>query len=132
MSKFDAGAVVEPMTYDFTAFGGKSGTIPEPSSGQVDTFMADVRAMIEPIKDLFGKDTTDLAEDADLAEKVSALPDDLVAGMSDQMTEAVAKFCSGSPSKEEIEALPYRVQTAFMAWLMSELRPEGKTAASTR
>lgn len=129
MAKFDAGKAVEPMEYDFTAFGGTAGIIPEPSNKQVEDFFNAIGKMA---KDLgLGEDTKDPQVRARLAEFMAGLTDEDIAKYKEDVAKAVDRLCSGTPSGEEYINLPYRVQGAFSAWLASELRPEAARPATT-
>lgn len=133
MSKFDAMQAVEAMEYDFTAYGGGRGTIPEPSNGQIDRFFKSLSSIYDKFKGLLPEgstlDSTDPAAIEKAMETLEGLDSEV---MNRYMAEAIAEVTSGSPNADEIMALPYRVQQAFMGWLVGELRPEGGTPATKR
>ena len=119
MPKFDA-TLVEPMTYDFTGFGqpGVEGTIPEPSSERIETFLAVMREVM-PIKedtDDDGKTISVLDMDA-IEEKFGEDPDEAMA----LVDAACAEVCQNTPTAEQIAALPYRAHRMFWGWLFGTL-----------
>lgn len=54
MAKFDAGQAVERLEYDFTAYDGGKGPIQEPTTGRVNSFFANSKALIKEIKTMKG------------------------------------------------------------------------------
>lgn len=137
MAKFDAGLSVESLDYDFTAFGGKEGTIQEPSTAKVNTFfnrmkelMREVSAMQSKFQDL---EDDDLDGEA-LADKIGQV-EEATAGAEEYQSKSIqylAELCGNSPSVEELEMLPYRVLTAFTQWLVGEIRPKKDTPVGKR
>lgn len=134
MGKFNAAQAVESLEYDFTAFGGPAGTIPEPSNKQVKTFFNTVRAISQGLRldDVARAGELDEAAQKDLAEFLAGLTDEQLEEREDDIAQAVHDLCSGTPSAEEYKNLPYRVQGAFGAWLAGELRPEPPRPATKR
>lgn len=122
MSTFDAG--LEDLEYDFTKFQpGVKGLIPEPSSDQIETFLA-VLSKIMPTKvslDDQGREKRVLDID-----KISETfgedgPEDAEAIVN----AAVSAVCSGTPTAGQIDALPYRVKQRFYGWIVGTfLSPE--------
>lgn len=114
MPNFDA---IDELTYDFTAYGGKSGVIPEPSTEQVEMFTEMLRQVMPTMTDAEGKILLDVAA---IQAKV-ADGDDL--GLI--VNTAVENLFSGEIKADEIKALPYRVQKAFLGWIVGVfLSPE--------
>lgn len=135
MAGFNAATAVEAMDYDFTAFGGRKGAIPEPSTGQVKEFFKALQAIaaeVRPMMDKAAKANKGELDEADIAELMSMMDDDLVEKQQDKIIDAVAELCGGSPSRDEIAKLPYRVLGAFNAWIGREIRPEGQRPATKR
>lgn len=133
MGTFVAATAVEPLGYDFTAFGGPQGTIPEPSSGQVDAYMAAIRDMAKEVAALKAKvESAEAEAKASGEEMTSEQIDEILGSMDDitiekyqgQMADAIHNLTSGTPSADEIKALPHRVKQAFMQWITSEFRAE--------
>lgn len=130
MPGFDAGTVVEPLDWDFTAFKAGKGTVPEPSDTQLGKFIRDVmRAQTSETTAL-----APIAEAGDDPEKmlaaIAALPEDVLPGATKAMIKPYADLCAGHPSEEQLTKLPPRVRVAFFTWLAGELRPEASSAGS--
>jgi hypothetical protein len=127
---FDAGQY-GTLRYDFKAFGGVQGIIPDPSDEQIENFM---RGMRDAAKE-FGQDD-DLDVDSLTAEELQELMEDdsnlRIKDAQDRMCELISELCSGSPNKEQLLALPLRVRQGFTRWLQTKLLdPEAGAAAST-
>jgi hypothetical protein len=135
MSKFDAGIAVERLEYDFTAFGGTAGVIPEPSTGTVQTFFDTLQALASEIRGKMagveGKDLEEISEE-EAADVVAQMDDNIAGEYQTKMNAAIAELCGGTPSLEEISGLPFRVLGAFTQWLTGELNPNRTPAASKR
>lgn len=112
---FDAASQVEPLDWDFTKFGGGKGTIPEPS-------MSELRAFRQKLLDLLPSGDSDEADEADVARLYSLSPEERDR-LNDASVDVVAEFCKGSPSLDEILALPGRIRSAFVDWIIAETRP---------
>lgn len=148
MAKFIPAEFVEKLEYDFTEYGGKTGEIREPSTGQVNTFFRRMKAMFKEVKAL-----RQLAEDDDL--KIEEMSDEQMTDIMDKVDEAtdaaselqlrtienLAELCGakwegedderklvgGSPTYDELLELPYRVLQAFSRWLVGELQAKRET-----
>lgn len=129
MPSFDAGAVVEPLAWDFTAFKAGKGVVPEPSDDLIAVF---ARGMMAAAQQEGTAELAALAEAGDDQEKalaaIAAMPEDVLSGAK-AMIPHYAALCSGSPSAEQLAKLPPRVRYAFFAWLAGELRPEASAGA---
>lgn len=128
---FDASQAVEPLDYDFTQYAPDArGVIPEPSQDLLDQFE---RASNAGTNEL-GLDQAQqmrisaaVASDSpDLARLLADLPAEIIERMQDpnfraatreRMLDAMAELCQGTPSRDEIAALPPRVREAFQNWL---------------
>lgn len=154
MAKFNAATAVESLDWDFTAFGGGEGVVPEPSTKRINTFFAEIRALAKDARELRGQ-----AEGLSQVEESDDLTDeqmDEVLGSMDEATakavdfqqrsvEAIAALCGadwvesgdyhedgtpklvlkgGSPSLDQLETLPYRVLQEFTRWITDEIRPK--------
>ena len=141
MAKFNAGSVIEPMSYDFTAYGGGEGIIPEPSTKQVETMFNDIRRLVltlkEEVKDISGVDITNLenASTDDVPEEavkaLETMGESLMSKQQDALAAILAQVCSDRPNQLELTQLPYRVFAAFQKWLMGEIRPNPQAAVTT-
>lgn len=120
MPKFSADTV-EPLDYDFTGItpdGGKTyckgkGTIPEPSQARLEGFSKAIRELYEVSADATAKEIEKKMDRAE-AEKDAK-------EKQDQLLELTAEFCQNSPTKEELEGLPPRVQRLFFKHIFREL-----------
>ena len=130
MPGFDAGTVVEPLDWDFTAFGAGKGTVPEPSDARLGTFIRDVMKA----QSTESASLAPLTEAGDDPEKVlaaiAALPEDVLPGATKAMIKPYAALCDGSPTEAQLGKLPPRVRVAFFSWLAGELRPEASAGDS--
>lgn len=113
---------VEPLDYDFGQFGGK-GTVPEPTHDQVEQLFKAIRGLVVAA----GVDPG--ASREQVIQAFAAIPEDEQKRQADATMEALIDFCQGSPSREEIESLPYRPLNAFLGWLVGQFAGEpGKGA----
>jgi hypothetical protein len=131
MPSFDAGAVVEPLNWDFTAFKAGKGTVPEPSDEKIAAFMKATMALAQTEGEA-GAGLAALADAGEDPEKmltaIAALPEDVLSGAK-ALIPAYAALCSGCPSAVQLGKLPPRVRYAFFTWLAGELRPEASAGA---
>lgn len=126
MAGFDAATAVEPMDYDFSAYGGGKGIVPEPSTKEMQDFQRKFAGVMrkgqalemddEAAMALTDKEFDKLQKDA---EKIGNELDELISGL-----------CKGQPPQEEVAMLPFRVKTAFSKWLMEQFSPEGATSGT--
>lgn len=135
MAKFDAGQAVERLEFDFTAFGGRSGVIPEPSTGQVQKFFRVIKDVAREIRDLENRakqidkraDESDVTDD-EAIDSLANMADEASERYQDQLVHALADLCSSEPNADEIGALPFRVLNAFSAWVAEQVRPQQPAA----
>lgn len=120
MAKFDVGVEVDELSYDFEKFvPGAKGIIPEPSTDQLTNFR---RTILESIPVTEGSDGKVGIDFDALKERVK---DDGGEALEASLFQAIADLCSEQPSAEQMKALPYRGQQAFIGWIMGTfLRPE--------
>ena len=132
MSGFDAGALVEPLDYDFKPFCPEiTGTIPEPSDKQIETFLAKIKTIMEGARKEITTDLPDDDPDAFL-EALTSLDPKMVIGTIRNMARAYADLCSHHPSFEDLMKVPMRVRILFFRWVQQEIfSPEVKTGAGT-
>jgi hypothetical protein len=129
---FDAGTVVEPLDWDFTAFNAGQGTIPEPTDKAIDTMFKDLAKITRTLGEAAGLAAADVAP-GQMVALMANLPEDADLGISDLMSEmskVFAKLCSNSPSATQLNKLPMRIRMRFFVWLAGELRPEDFGGAS--
>lgn len=124
MAKFNAATAVEPMEFDLSKYGGPVGIIPEPTNGQIEKFFDTMQAAMVQIGAQPGQKLT--------LEAAAVIPEGLAQIMMNTLTTALVEIGGGSYTGEDIERLPYRVQTAFVAWIVSELSPEAVAPGMSR
>lgn len=136
---FDAADQVEPMDYNFDTIAkaypgryplleGVSGTVPEPSDEAVQHLQ---HRLTTATKGLIpdGIDTTDRTA---LALALREMPEGLFRDAEESVIDALAELTAGSPTREQIAALPFRIRRNFVRWLQKELMdPESSTAATS-
>lgn len=130
MPGFDAGTIVEPLDYDFTKFGGRKATIPEPSEDAVVKMYAEMDVLVKEIAGSF----VQLPENPsaqDLVESLNQLTmSESYAPMLSGMTRIYAELCSQTPSADELGQLPPRIRALFFQWMAKQMRPELNAADS--
>jgi len=121
---FVASEAVETLTYDFRPYAEAHGTIPEPTTRQVETFRA---AMMSSVQEL-GLSPEQIQTGRIDFEQVGTLIE--AAGRVEQtLLDAVADLTGIANSV--LNALPYRVQAAFSGYIVGVfLRPEDSTPAT--
>lgn len=141
MARFNAATAVETLDYDFTAFGGGEGVIPEPSTGAVNRFFKDMKKLIKEVKKLQkAMEDVNLENEDEVAELPDLDEDDSTSEFQEQTLVLIAELCgakrdddgelikeSGTPSFNDLEKLPYRVLQEFSKWLMESIRPKKTT-----
>lgn len=128
---FDAGQF-GTLRYDFKAYGGVQGRIPDPSDEMIETFM---RSLRDIAREFGGDDDDDVDIDELTAEELTARLDDdtnlNIAEAQKMLCEAYGELCQGSPDSGALLALPLRVRTGFMQWLQRKLISGEASAAGT-
>lgn len=128
MAKFDAATAIEGMEYDFTKYGGSEGEIPEPTTGQVNAFMAGMRATIREARSIMDvkQDLSEEMSAEEMAEQLDNVDESL--GKAEEFQKQIIRFtadlCSQHPSEDDLSKLPIRVLRAFSKWLMLQLNPK--------
>lgn len=111
MAGFIASEKVEELTYDFNPHVEESGVIPEPSSKQIEQYQRTVSAAMKEAGVEVGDDGKPRlkAEDMDdLLSKSEAVESAVILATAD-LTGIAPKT---------LRRLPFRVQRAFMGWIM--------------
>ncbi len=126
MPKFDAGAVVEPLDYDFTTVRGYSrksakGTITEPSDEKIAAFLTSLRDTMKEAGTIVGNGVGDVTDPTAFFGQLDSYDPEKLLGVFRGLATAYAALCSGHPSAEEIMDLPLRVRVKFFAWLQEEV-----------
>ncbi len=134
MPKFDAGALVEALDWDFTKAGVKAkGVTPEPSDQLIGDFLDGIKKLYAEARHLIA---ADLPDNATAEQMLDAMSDVSGADFVDMMARTAGLFadlCSGSPSQENLLDLPLRVRVGFYSYMQSEVvNPEARTGAGNR
>lgn len=135
MAKFNAAEAVEELEYDFEKYiSGCKGTIPEPTSKQMETFFNSMQDVAKEVKSLRSRvqkaKTEEDLSDEEMQQIVEEMDSLNFGDYTKKMNAAAGELCSNQPSAEEIDQLPHRVQQSFLQWLMGEFRPEGKATTT--
>ena len=132
MAGFNAANIVEPLDYDFTAIKGLEnvkGTIPEPTSLQVQTFLTASRKEADRNQRDLGitGDAEDMTKEQILAVLDKASPSRTQAAKKRE-AEIFSDLCSGTPTAGQLLELPHRIMIEFAKWVTKEvLDPEVST-----
>lgn len=110
---FKATEAVDELTYDFNPHVNQSGTIPEPTTAQVEDFRARI---FNTVKDS-GIDPEELASGKVGLDSMDTLLE-TASGIEAELLGAVADLTGIAQST--LNALPYRVRAAFFGWVMGE------------
>lgn len=133
MATFDAGSAVEDLNWDFTAYGGGSGKVPEPSEKLIVDYYKELKEAISSlrgIQDHKGGSRDNLTQ-TEIEELMKQMETVDIRKINTEVKKAVAKLCQNSPSVAELNKLPYRVLNAFVTWIQGEMSPEDKSAGTT-
>jgi len=125
---FDAGKFVDVLDYDFTAFGGTKGVVPEPSDKVLLQFQDSMRkGLVE-----FGvAQDVDVTDNAAVMAIIAKLPPEQLERFMEMQVDALAAFCQGAPTLEELSTMPVRVRNAFAGWLMGKFTNPESLATAT-
>lgn len=139
---FKAKDVVEALDYDFHPHVDARGVIAEPSTKQIRQLQSRQRAAVQRLG--YDLDEDDETQTANILKIMSSLDDDQLREIQDEQIDAVSEVCGceydadaeewsgGNPSRDEIVALPFRLQQAFFGWLMGEIFDPEATAVGTK
>lgn len=124
MSKFDAATAVDPMEFDLSIYDGPVGVIPEPTNDQIAAFFTSMSAAGAKLGLKPGEKLT--------PDAMSVIPEDMAEVMMESMLEALVGIGGGSFTADDIKRLPFRIQSAFTAWIAGELNPEAGAPGTKR
>lgn len=112
----------------YPALEGVKGVTDEPSDDDIEAFQKAMAAAVnEAIPD--GVDPTDQAA---VAKASRNMPDGQFKKVQDAIVDAVSQLTKGSPSREQITALPFRHKRRYIQSLQQDLlNPEGAAAATS-
>lgn len=126
---FDAGQY-GTLRYDFKKFGGKMGTIPDPSDEMIEAFMRGMRDTAKEFQNGEDVDVDNLSQ-----EELAELMDDdsrmRIQEAQVKIAELTGALCQDSPGQDELLALPFRVRQGFLRWLQGKLLDPESAAAGT-
>jgi hypothetical protein len=132
MAKFNSSEVVEALDYDLTAHAGPKGTVPEPSEAAIAKLFTRIRSEVAKEIESFGVTLEEEVQTPErLLELMSSFDEQKVLTAANVMTDIFGELCAGSPTKEQLKELPFRVRNAFFTWLMEELSPPGSSGGTT-
>lgn len=110
---FVATEAVEELTYDFNPFADAKGTIPEPSSKQIEAYR---NAIVSAFRST-GIDPEDVRGGKFSLDKMDELMEK-TAGVEEAMVVATADLTGIATGT--LRDLPYRPKAAFMGWVMGQ------------
>lgn len=117
---FKAEDAVEQLDYDFNPYVRAKGVIAEPSSDQIDTFRTSIAAAYQEMgldPELLQSAVAGGGEaGASMLEHFSEIMESTT-GVEAKIARAVSVLCDGSPTEEQISALPHRVKALFLGWM---------------
>lgn len=122
---FVASEHAAPLDYDFG--GNAKGTIPEPSSKEVNKFFDKLSHAVEQVtgEKIEGRDPLTLSR------VVSKMTTEQADALVDSQINAICELTKNHPTKGQLEKAGHRVRVAFLGWLIGELRnPEGPRPAT--
>lgn len=122
--KFEAKDAVEPLEYDLKPYSDEKGTVPEPTSDQVAAFYADLSKQLEHALGEERLEGYDLNDPVEVSRLFMSLDADDNRRMYDALLDVHVAVCSGHPSREALEALPFRLRRAWFGAVQGWLRPE--------
>jgi hypothetical protein len=126
MANFVLADQVSELAYDFKPYAG-SGIVPEPSSMQIQAFRQALASMMTDLPVESGPQGATV----ELVKKISDYLSADTSELTEKILHAAADVCSNSPSFDDLQALPYRAQQAFLGWLTGVfLVPEAQTLAT--
>lgn len=133
---FDAASIVEPLNYNFDTLAkmkeytnpdgtsmfpelvGVYGTTKEPSDEAVQKMQ---RAFIDATKGLNPGEDVDPDDQRAVAKALNELPREAFAKAEEDILSALAELCQGSPTRDQLAALPYRQKREYIKWLQGQL-----------
>lgn len=110
---FKATEAVERLDYDFNPHVDSAGTIPEPTTKQIEQFREHIFATFQASgldPQMLTSGQVSLSALGDLMEKGSAVEKAMVTAVAD---------VTGIPDRT-LESLPYRIKAAFVGWIMGQ------------
>ena len=115
---------VEGLDYDLRPYVDAHGTVPEPSDDLVEAFYY---GLANVLKEALGEERLEgvnIRNADELAPLMADLSREDYKATRVTLLDLYANLCDGRPSRDELEALPYRVRQAFYGAVQEWLRPE--------
>lgn len=122
--KFEAKSAVEPLEYDLAPYSDEKGTVPEPSSDMVAEFYANQSNQFERALGKERLEGFDLTDPMDVSRLMLSLTEDDNRLLYGAMLDLHVTVCSNQPSREALEALPFRLRRTWYGIVQGWLRPE--------
>lgn len=130
MPTFNA-SEAEPLDYDFNPYIDAKGTVPEPTDDQVAAFYDGLSRQFELALGDDRTDGVDFTEPMSVAALLSSLREEDNRKLYEALLELHVAVCSGAPSREQLEALPFRLRRMFYGAVQGWLRPESWQPATS-
>jgi hypothetical protein len=119
--KFSEETIGGELEYDFTKWGGPKGTVPEPPRFAVNKLLKSIDVTFKELGLKDSDDTSELDVD-DVAETMNTIDDEeKFVKLQEALLDALTDLCAGNPSREVLEALPYRPFQGFFGYLIGNL-----------
>jgi len=115
---FVAETAVQPLDYNFRPYLQVDGTTPEPSDNQIRRFQL---RMAAAAKKAMGDRKVDISDPNAVVNFVLHMSEDDYELVNVEMIDATAELTKGQPTRDQIEALPGRIQRAYMLSLQEDL-----------
>lgn len=151
MAKFDGKKLVSALEYDFTSIpksgsNGKTiyckgkGFIPEPTDEAIDTYRKAYMRMQAEAQG-FRDEVLRRIQEAESEEDIQAAMREMegafeqlpaVKDVREKLTPAMVAMTDGSPSEEQLQALPSRALRVFAQWLFDEVNDPNASSVATR
>lgn len=131
MPKFKAADALEPLEFDFRPYSDAQGEVPEPTDDLVAAFYV---GLANTLKITLGDERLegfDLNRPEDIGRLFTTLSADEHKQLYTAMLDLHAEVCGGSPSTDDVAALPYRLRQAFYGAVQGWLRPEASRPATS-
>lgn len=131
MPQFDAAGIVEGLDCKLKPYTDFDGTITEPSDLQIGVFLAGLQQIMREDRDRLRRgQEVDVTDPEQVMQAIDAMDPAQFERTAGALAELHAALCSGSPTAEQILAVPPRRRVLFFNWLQTEvLNPEAVTPA---
>ncbi len=124
MATFKAADAAEPLDFDFAPYSDEKGTVPEPTDDQVAEFFAELPKTLERGLGAERLEGVDMMDPVSMAELMRTITAEDNRKCYDGLLDLYTTVCSKQPSREALEALPFRLRRAWYSAVPEWLRPE--------